>query len=203
MIEGGRRPVTEEIAVKAVGVFRLPATALPLKVDAQSALDEKGFKAELGALGYPGFAKFRVGKPKYNPARLLLLALRQDVLDTRVVEALPFLLVKYVDLDWQWVLMNAKVFDGQNRFGFLVDLAEDVAKGLGDVERKSELKEMKRMIDWSRLAREDTLCQESMSQGERKLLRRKRPAKARHWNLLTDMEEKGLGYVAKGGYLAG
>src|ERR1039458_9110606 len=96
MIERGLRPVTDELAVKAVGVFRLPATALPLKTDPQSALDERGFRAELGALGYPGFAKFRRGGPKYNPARLLLLALCQDDLDTRVVEALPWLVVKYV-----------------------------------------------------------------------------------------------------------
>jgi transcriptional regulator with XRE-family HTH domain len=188
MIEAGRRPVTEKLAGKAVNVFRLSPTALPLKVDAQGALDESGFKSELGALGYPGFAKFRRGRPKYNPARLLLLAIDQDVLETRVVEALPWLLVKYVDLDWQWVLRNAKVFDGQNRLGFLVDVAEDVAKGLGDVERKSELREMKKMIDWSRLAREDTLCADSMGEKERKKLRQKRTAKARHWNLLTDLE---------------
>ena len=91
MIEGGRRPVTEELQVKAVRVFHLAPTALPLKVDPQGALDEKGFKAELGALGYPGFAKFRVGRPKYNPARLLLLAICQDDLDRAVVEALPLL----------------------------------------------------------------------------------------------------------------
>jgi len=107
------------------------------------------------------------------------------------VEALPWLVVKYVDLDWQWVLRNAKVFDGQNRLGFVVDVAEDLAKGLGEVERKGELQEMKRMIEWSRLVREDTLCADSMGEKERKKLRQKRTGKARHWNLLTDMEAKG------------
>jgi transcriptional regulator with XRE-family HTH domain len=188
MLERGLRPVTKELAKKAVGVFRLSPTALPLKVDQPGKLDERGFRAELGALGYPGLAKFRRGKPKYNPARLLLLALCQDVLDTGVVEALPWLVVKYVDLDWQWVLLNAKVCDCQNRLGFVVDVAEDLAKGLGEVERRGELREMKRAIEWSRLVREDTLCGESMGEAERKRLRRKRTAKARHWNLLTDVE---------------
>lgn len=195
MIEGGRRRVTEEVAVRAVDAFHLPPTALPLKADPQGALSGSGFRAELGALGYPGFAKFRVGKPKYNPARLLLLAICQDVLDKGLVEALPWLLVKYVDLDWQWVLRNAKVFDCQNRLGFLVDVAEDVAKKLDDVERRGELREMKRMIEWSRLAREDTLCAEAMGEVERKRLRRRRSARARHWNLLTDMEAKRLAYL--------
>lgn len=187
MMERGLRPVTEALALKAVRVFRMAETALPLKVDQPDKLDGRGFRAELGALGYPGLAKFRRGKPKYNPARLLLLALCQDVLDTGVVEALPWLVVKYVDLDWQWVLLNAKVCDCQNRLGFVVDVAEDVAKGLGDVERKKELREMKAVIERSRLAREDTLCGDSMNEKERKMLRRNRTGKARHWNLLTDV----------------
>ena len=188
--------MTEKLAVKAVSVFRLSPTALPLKVDHRSALDETGFKAELGALGHPGFAKFRRGKPRYNPARLLLLALCQDDLDPRVAEALPLLVVKYADLDWHWVLTNAKAYDCQNRLGFVVDVAVDVAKGLGEVERKGELREMKRAIEWSRLVREDTLCADSMGEKERKKVRRSRSEKARHWNLLTDMGAKRLAYVA-------
>ena len=195
MIEAGRRPVTEALAVKAVSAFRMPATALPLKVDAQSALDGKGFRAELGALGYSRFAKFRRGKPKYNPARLLLLAVDQDDLDTGVVEALPWLVMKFVDLDWDWLLKNAKVHDRQNRLGFLVDVAEDAARSQGDGERKWELQQVKGGIERSRLAREDTLCADGMGEKERKVLRKKRPAKARHWNLLTDMEGKRLGWV--------
>ena len=39
--------------------------------------------------------------------------------------------------------------------------------------------------------REDTLCADSMGEKERKKLRQKRTGKARHWNLLTDMEAKG------------
>jgi transcriptional regulator with XRE-family HTH domain len=195
MIESGRRLVTEELAVKAVSLFRLPPTALPLKVDPPHKLDERGFKAELAALGFPGFAKFRRGKPKSNPARLLLLALCQDDLDKRVVEALPWLLVKYPDLDWQWVLMNAKVDDCQNRFGFVVDVAEDIAKMQRDPVQRERLSEMKALIERSRLAREDTLCADSMKKAKRRSIRRTRPAKARHWNLLTDMEAKNLGYV--------
>jgi transcriptional regulator with XRE-family HTH domain len=39
----------------------------------------------------------------------------------------------------------------------------------------------------SRLAREDTLCYESMTRAERAWLRSHRPADARRWNLLTDV----------------
>lgn len=99
MIERGRRPVTPELAAQAMKVFHLPPTALPLEADRPSTLDEGAFKSELGALGYPGFSYLR-GKPHYNPARLLFLALDQDNLDRRVVEALPWLAYTYPEMDW-------------------------------------------------------------------------------------------------------
>ena len=53
------------------------------------------------------------------------------------------------------------------------------------------LQEINASIEGSRLVREDTLCADSMGEKERKKLRQKRTGKARHWNLLTDMEAKG------------
>jgi transcriptional regulator with XRE-family HTH domain len=193
MLEGGRRPVTEEVAVRAARVFRLPATALPMKAGRQRALDVDGFKAELGAMGFPGFPLVRGRKPRYNPARLIFMAIDQDELDRSVVEALPFVVLKFANLDWEWLLREAKLHDRQNRLGFLVDVAMGLAKELADPWQGKLLEEAKVGIERSRLAREDTLCDDSMTEKERKKLRQKRTAKARHWNLLTDMEGKELG----------
>ena len=126
MLERGRRPVTTELAAQAIKVFHLPPTALPLEAEFLSTLDENAFKAELGALGYPGFSYLR-GKSHYNPARLLFLAVDQDSLDRRVVEALPWLVYTYPEMDWEWLTRNAKLNDRQNRLGFVVDLAGEVA----------------------------------------------------------------------------
>jgi transcriptional regulator with XRE-family HTH domain len=193
MLERGLRPVTEDLEARAIRVFRLPATALPLKGGRRVALDESGFKAELGALGYPGFE--RKGKPKYNPARLILMAIDQDELDRGVVEALPFVVLKYVDLDWEWLLREAKLHNRQNRLGFVVDVAADLAKTLRDPWQGKLLEEAKVGIERSRLATEDTLCAEGMGEKKREKLRQKRPAKARHWNLLTDLEARHLAHV--------
>jgi transcriptional regulator with XRE-family HTH domain len=194
MLERGHRPVTAELAAQAMKVFNLPPTAFPLESDRPSTLDENAFKSELGALGYPGFSYLR-GKSHYNPARLLFLALDQDDLDRRVVEALPWLAFRYADLDWEWLLRNAKLDDRQNRLGFVVDLAEEYAEKTGDASRKRNLSATKAVIERSRLAREDTLAHESMTQAERKWLRQNRPSKARHWNLLTDLDVRHLAYV--------
>jgi hypothetical protein len=48
---------------------------------------------------------------------------------------------------------------------------------------------------YRRHSKEDTLASESMTHAERKWLRQHRPAKARHWNLLTDLEVRHLAYV--------
>lgn len=194
MLERGRRPVTADLAAQAMKMFNLPPTALPLETDRPSALDESAFKAELGALGYPGFSYLR-GKSHYNPTRLLFLALDQDDLDRRVVEALPWLAFSYAGLDWEWLLRNAKLNDRQNRLGFVVDLAEEYAEKAGDASQKKNLSATKEVIERSRLAREDTLAHESMTQAERKWLRQNRPSKARHWNLLTDLDVRHLAYV--------
>lgn len=194
MLERGRRPVTSELAAQAMKVFHLPPTALPLGVHQSSTLDESAFKAELGALGYPGFSYLRA-KSHYNPARLLFLALDQDDLDRRVVEALPWLAYTYPELDWEWLTRNAKLNDRQNRLGFVVDLAEEYAEKMSDESRKKSLDQTKAVLERSRLAREDTLSNESMTQAERKWLRKNRPSKARHWNLLTDLDVRHLAYV--------
>ena len=194
MLECGRRPVTAELAEQVMEVFNLPPTALPLETNRLPALDESEFKAELGALGYPGFSYLR-GKSHYNPAQLFFFALDRDNLDSRVVEALPWLAFKYADLDWEWLLRNAKLNDRQNRLGYIVDLAVEFSERLDDTQRREKLMRVKTAMERSRLAREDTLSHESMTQAERKWLRRNRPSKARYWNLLTDLEVRNLAYV--------
>lgn len=185
-----------KLAAQATKVFKLPPTALPLDTNSPSSLDEDVFKSELGALGYTSFSYLR-GKSHHNPARLLFLALNQDNLDRRVAEALPWLAYTYPELDWDWLTRNAKLNDRQNRLGFVVDLAEEFAGRLDDTSRKASLSENKGVMERSRLAREDTPSNESMTQAERKWLRQHRTAKARHWNLLTDLDVKHLAYVPK------
>jgi hypothetical protein len=58
------------------------------------------------------------------------------------------------------------------------------------------LRQVEQVLDRARLAREDTLCQDSLSDAERRWLRRARPPDARHWNLLTDLDLQSLPYAA-------
>jgi len=50
-------------------------------------------------------------------------------------------------------------------------------------------------LEPSRLAKEDTLCKESMTRAERAWLRKHRPESAEHWNLLTDLTVEQLDHA--------
>jgi transcriptional regulator with XRE-family HTH domain len=195
MLETGQRAVSKGLARKALKVLDLPATALPLQSPTGGPTSSSGhdYGADLAALGYPGFAYLRT-KVRMNPAGVLLAALSEPNLDARVAEGLPWLALTYVDMDWDWLVRNAKVSDVQNRLGFAVSLASEVAEGKND-RRAENLGNRLQVLERARLAREDTFCHDSMTQTERAWLRQHRSRTARHWNLLTDMEGKHLAYA--------
>lgn len=122
-LEKGERPVTAELALSAIALYRLPATALPLPetLGEESKADDALLARQLSGLGYPDFAHLRPRKA--NPAAVVLTALLRENLETRLAEALPWVLLTYLDLDWSWLIHHAKLQDVQNRVGFLVGVA--------------------------------------------------------------------------------
>jgi transcriptional regulator with XRE-family HTH domain len=197
MVEHGRRVLPAVLARRAVGVLHASPTALPLREDWVSPpSDNDRLRSELAGLGYPGFAHVH-GRARHNPAEVLLNALNKSELDTRVVEGLPWLAFTYADLDWDWAVQNAKLHDLQNRLGFVTTLAcrlgaSESSNQSTDEQRSRRLKEYAAVLDRSRLAKEDTLCHDSLTEAERKWLRVNRSAEAGHWNLLTDMKAENL-----------
>jgi transcriptional regulator with XRE-family HTH domain len=194
MIESGSRPVSMELALKALDVFQIPATALPLGNYKRGSRDEFSYKRALGTLGYSGFAYLRESV-KSNPAALLMDALDSEDLDSRVIEALPWLPLAYPKLNWEWLMLNAKMRDRQNRLAFVVTLGREAAAKTNDVALEKTLAERVATLERSRLAVEDTLCKESMTQAERKWVRTHRTKAAKHWNLLTDLTLEQLDHV--------
>ncbi len=192
MLERGRRVWPYSLTRKAVEVLQAPPTALPLRAPALGmSLGSEKLRAQLAGLGYPGFAHLR-GRGRHNPAEVLLHALNESDLDSRVVEGLPWLVLRYTDMDWDWLVQNAKASDRQNRLGFVATLALQLLAKSAELQRSRKLAEYVAVLDRSRLVREDTLCHDSLTEAERKWLRAHRPPEARHWNLLTDMQAENL-----------
>jgi hypothetical protein len=153
-------------------------------------LDPDRLPGVLGALGYEPFGYLR-GR-LLNPTAVLLSALRQKDLPSRVVEALPWLVLYFPDLNQDWLVERAKLHDVQNRLAYVVTLASELVAGVGVAAR---LRELVLGLEPSRLAREDTLCHDSMTEAERRWLRHQRSQQAEHWNLLTDLRREHLSYA--------
>jgi len=103
--------------------------------------------------------------------------------------------LKFPDLDWQWLTTAAKVNDLQNRLGFVTGLARRLAELRGERQSAELLARQEVALDRSRLMREDTLCHESLTEAERRWLRKHRPAAAKHWRLLTDLTPERLDHA--------
>src|SRR5258708_9239261 len=125
-MEGDQRPVQKTVATRAFELFKDP-TFLPLNPNRRE--DETKLADELGAMGYPGFA-YLADKPTRNPAELLLDALDRPDLSTRIAEGLPWVSLRYPDLDWAWLLSEMKLRNRQNRLGFVVGLTLELPQRL-------------------------------------------------------------------------
>jgi len=198
MLERGQRRLVPKVALRAAKLYGLTPTAVPRSQQRLSTrCDAATHARDLAGLGYPGLAHLRSRSwtPK-NPGDVLLTALAQDDLEPRLVEALPWLVLRYWTLDWSWVVPTAKMHDLQNRLGFVVSMARGLAERAGDERKARALANLEGQLEPSRLAREDTLCRASLPDTERRWLIEHRSDAARHWNLLTDWTEDALRYVA-------
>lgn len=117
---------------------------------------------------------------------VLLNALSQPTVDTRVTEALPWLTREFAGtMDWPWLVEQAKLRNLQNRLGFLIQLAS--ASGVSEPAMKDALDE----LDRARLVAEATFLWDSMPAPTRKLMRERRSPEAEHWNVVSLMRPEG------------
>jgi transcriptional regulator with XRE-family HTH domain len=197
LLESGKRPVTERLRKKAVKAFGLPPTKVPAKLTDASVrpVSDDQLAADLAALGYKGFSHLKPSRGK-NPADVLLSALNSHKRDARLVEALPWLVLEFSDMPWSKLMRTAKAYDLQNRLGYVTNMARRVAESKGNERAAAKLKQRERELAHSLLAREETLCNETMTKAERKWLAVERPDEAKHWHLLTNLSPNHLNYYA-------
>jgi transcriptional regulator with XRE-family HTH domain len=170
LLEHGARPLTTALRAR-MKVAR--------RGDSEEATEDS-FRAQLSALGYPGFAHIAPARSRPNPDDLLLSVLARPDADSRIVEGLPWLAQQYASqMDLNWLVRQAKLQNLQNRLGFLLQLAgvqtPEVLSAVGELER-------------ARLLQEATLCWDSMPAPIRKWMRVHRTKLARHWSVLTRLQ---------------
>lgn len=169
LLEKGARPLTAELRHR----LRVVHPARP------RGSSDDALPAQLSALGYPGFAHVSPSRPRPSPDALLLSVLAGPDVDSRVVEALPWLVRRYAaQLDLTWLVRQAKLQNLQNRLGFVLQTAGT---------ETPELLAMVQELERARLLQESTLCWDSMPAATREWMRVNRPALAAHWNVVTTL----------------
>ena len=190
-MEKGKRAIAASVARKAVSTLQASPVMLPVSL--QTRHNDDQLPAEFGSLGYPGYSHLH--GTQRNPAELLLDAIDRPDLDARLVEVLPWLARRYSDLNWGWLTAEAKQRNRQNRFGFVTALARNLAARLGQKKVAGILSKALVPLEEARLARVNTLCQESWPPIQRQFAREHRSRLAAHWNLDTLLTEDDLASI--------
>lgn len=195
LLESDKRRLTERLKKKLVRTMNVRPTrlaALARDHRVSNASDEQ-LSADLAALGYKGFSHLKPSQPK-NPADVLLSALMSDKRDARLVEALPWLILQFPDMEWKSLVKTARAYLLQNRLGFITYVAKCVAELNNDQRKVSLLSKWETELERSKLEREETLCNETMTNAEREWLQTQRPEAAKQWRLLTNLSAVYLTY---------
>ena len=198
MLETGRRRLTPALTRRFVRGYRLtPAHLLPTKnFNPQSGMNAETLANQLCVLGYPGFAYLGSRVLRMNPGEVLLAALAQDELEPRLVEALPWLLLQYWEMDTEWLVADACRFTLQNYLGFAVSLARRVAESetVPNAPRNEVLANLESVLYRNRLARESSFLKNLRTEAERQWLMQNQSEDAKRWNVLTDWRPEHLPY---------
>ena len=193
LLESGERPLTEQLKRKVVRVFNVELTALPARMSSYKVLktSDDQLTSDLATLGYLGFSHWKRSRRK-NPADVLLSALNADKRDARLVEALPWVVFQFPDMEWKSLVMTAKAHDLQNRLGFVTNVARRMAEKYGNQATAQKLGSVEAGLEGSKLEKVGTLCNETMTRAERSWLAQNSPPEAEHWHLLTDLSPQYL-----------
>ena len=170
-VEKGTRPLTVDLKSRMEAVR---------PIDIKQGYDEF-FRAHLTALGYPGFAHLPPARSKRTPEFLLMSVLSKADTDSRVAEALAWLVREYAGkMDIKWLVRQAKLRDFQNRLGFLLQLAAVETPEVLSAAQELEL---------TRQEKETTFCWDSMPAPVREWMRTNRTPLAAHWNVVTRLSD--------------
>jgi hypothetical protein len=167
-------------------VYGLSPTVLPVEVREVASADTLAH--ELALLGYPGYAHLRKSAKAVNPASFLLTALGQCNLEARTAEGLPWVVLRYPDMERDFLVREARTRNLQNRLGFVVTLGRRAAN-------RDDLQPLEQALADSKLAKEDSFCKQ-LNEAEHQWLKQHSSEEAKEWHLLSDLKPNSVRYAA-------
>lgn len=159
----------------------------------------RAIKDALGALGYPGFLSLFSeieAEEGHDPAVVLMAALACDRLEEPVIEALPWLVLRYENLDWDWLVAEARRRGVQNRLGFVVSLALRASAGSLGMERLTRLASIEEELFACRLPRQETRWLR-VPPARREFVAARRSEEAAQWGVLSCLRPDELRFLGE------
>lgn len=159
LLEQGKRQPPSRLAQQLAELYALSPTTLPVPATlaADSSVSMDTVAEALATLGYPGFGHFKPGRPE-NPAVVVLRALESDRLESRLASALPWVLRTYPDLNWDWLIREAKPFGSGGCFWSRVRYGGRKAVATVPSPRGSQALECAQQLDCGRTPRLKACC---------------------------------------------
>lgn len=189
LMEADKRPVPARLLRRLARVSPAALNDLP-----KSDVRPDRVESALGRLGFPGFVHVAAREPLANPATVVFRAVTLDAVPARVVEALPWVFTRFVDMDWNWLVEQVKLANCQNRLGYLVLLARQLAARSANGDSGSRLEAVERQLSEARLLKTDAFRRD-LTEAERTYLAQHRPEEAAYWNLVTRLRVEDLRYA--------
>ena len=127
LLESDRRDVPQHLLPKLVALLGLPASSSPSALGRirSQAIARLAHSAPWDTPALPISPRSAVSTPE-----LLVRTLRRKQVEARLVEALPWVLLRFPNVDWPWLVHHAKQHDLQNRLGFVVTIARGACRAL-------------------------------------------------------------------------
>jgi transcriptional regulator with XRE-family HTH domain len=194
LLENNQRKLSLKLAEKVVKVFKLSPEYLPFSENWEDLrkLNNWELAESVAAVGYPRFSHLKREQPT-NPAQILFCAFQNENIDSRIFESLPWVVFTFPKLDWVKLTQYAKLHDFQNRLGFVVNLARQIAEKAGDIAKSEFLSDIEHNLAKSRLIKEDAMA--NLTEAEKSYLKTNRSKEAKYWRILSDLSINHLDYV--------
>ncbi len=147
----------------------------------------------LAFIGYPGYGYLRSCERGEAPRKVLLAVLSCNEPEPRMIEALPWLILRYWCMDFDGLIEEAKALHVQNLLGFLVNVARRISQRGSNRIRTETLKWIEADLDSSRLNGEFFLFPIKTTI-QRDWIASNREPEAKHWGILATLKPEHIDY---------
>ena len=156
--------------------------------------ENQEFVFRLAFIGYPGYSYLLQPFERVDtPINVLLDILSYADSELRIIEALPWIILRYCRTDFHHIVAKAQSLHVQNQLGFMVNIASRISQTSDDRVPTETLRQIEANLDNVRKDGEFLLFP-IRSTVQREWIVRNREPEAKHWGVLATLKPEHIDY---------